>query len=306
MNDYIHVFTDSICRRTTNVSEVIMVKVDSSHEGIINERQLGNIKFRTIGYNLLDHLEGYKSPGWAYMVCGHAFGMHHAIENSTGEYIWFSDPDIFFLNKVDQIYLDLVSKHNLDVIGVSHFNAKEQSYGYFPCIINCMIKRSILPDSEWLKEQLWIRSGMQLIENPQPLIHTPGKYLVAFPIPEFQDQYPNTAGMFDTGCNLWIWNQQRKGRWLSFYLDEWHNCFRYNRGFNKMIYPMNYKIGRYKTNFGLEENVPSADLLYHRTRSSLESGREFKKLYGELFNNQKKTRRPAKGYIIRGTNGRKL
>lgn len=318
MDDYTHVFVDSIRCRTRHVTEVVIVKVDAPQDGLINEWRQGQIHFRVIGYNLLNHLQGYKSSAWAYMVCGHTFGLHHALENSTGEYIWFSDPDLFFLNTVDQIYLDLMSKHNLDIVGISHFNAKEQSYGYFPCVINCLVKKADLPDSDWLEDQLWIRSGMQLIENPQPLIPTPGKFLISFPIPEFQDQFPNPHGMFDTGCNLWIWNQQRGGRWLAFYLDQWHTCFRYNRGFNKLLYPLNYNTARYKTNFGLEDALGKEDLLYHRTRSALENGSSFRELYHRLFNTSAaKTRtearraqavhrlqRPTRGYIKRDAPGR--
>jgi hypothetical protein len=89
--------------------------------------------------------------------------------------------------------------------------------------------------------------------------------------------------MFDTGCNLWLWNLQRGGRWLAFYLDEWHGCFKYNRGFCKLRYPLNYNTGRYKTNFGLEDNFGKQDLLYHRTRSALESSLSFRQLYDSLF-----------------------
>ena len=298
MDDYIRVFIDSIRRRTTHVTEVIIVKVDAPEDGLINAWTQNQTVFKNIGYNLLHHLQGYPSPAWAYMVCGHSFGLHHALECSTGKYIWFSDPDVFFLNRVDQIYLDLMAKHSLDIIGVSHFNTKEQSYGHFPCVINCLVKRNTLPEAGWLEGQLWIRSGMQVIENPQPLIETPGKYLVPFPVPEHQHEFPNPAGMFDTGCNLWLWNLQRGGRWLGFYLDQWHNCFKYNRGFGKLLYPLNYNTARYKTNFGLEEHFGKQDLLFHRTRGTLENGVSFRKLYDTLFKRPHHSSRPQRATRI--------
>ena len=299
MDDYIRVFVDSIRKRTKHVTEVIIVKIDAKNEGPIKTWTQDHIQFKIIGYNLLQHIQGYSSSAWAFMVCGHTFGLHHALEYSTGEYVWFSDPDIFFLSNVDQIYMDLMTKHSLDIVGVSHFNAVGQCYEYFPCVINCMIKRVHLPDSEWLQEQLWIRSGMQLKENPQPLIATPGKYLISFPIPEYQDQFPNPEGMFDTGCNLWLWNLQRNGRWLAFYLDQWHGCFKHNRGLVKLMYPLNYNTARYKTNFGLKDNFGKQDLLYHRTRGTLESGASFKQLYDSLFKPARHRSRQRPPQLIR-------
>ena len=297
MSEYLYVLTDSIRRKTKHVSEVIIVKVDES-DGLIREWTNNNIRFRMLGYDLLKHTDGCPSPAWAYMVCGHAFGLHHAIDNAVTEYVWLTDPDVFFLDCIDETYLELMTKHQLHIVGVSHFNPNDQPYGYFPCVINCLTKKCSLPNSEWLNDCLFIRTSMRCKENPVPLASCKGKYLVPGPIPECLEQFVNPQGMFDVGCNLWLWNLEKQWKWMAFYLDGQDNRSQNNFGFSDLVYPMNYNLRYYKTNFGLTGSMGKRELLYHRTRGSHESGIPYRKIYDSLFRKrQSRPQHSRRGYI---------
>lgn len=282
MGEYLRVLMKTIENKTTQVNEMIIVQVDATENGIIKEWRQGNIAFRMLGYNMSQHVQGCPSPAWATMVCGHALGLHWGIEQSTNEYIWLTDPDVFFLDHLDVLYLGLICRYNLDIVGVSHFNPIAQAYQFFPCTINCLISTKKLPGIDWLRGQLWVRSGMRITEKPQPIVNVDGKYLIPGPIPEWCEQFPHVQGVFDVGCNLWLWNQQTGGRWLAFYLDQLPKSLE-NFGYAPLTYPLNYNTRYYKTNFGLEDDLGAKDLLYHRTRGTREGGKEYRQLYERIF-----------------------
>lgn len=284
MEDYVKVFTDSIKNTSKYVTEVIFIQVDASNRRPIRQWKSGNIDFRILGYPLLKEIRGCCSPEWAMMVCGHACGLHEAIEQAGNDYIWLSDPDVFFFNAVDDLYLRLMKQYELSIIGVSHFNSLRQSYCYFPCVTNCLLRKSWLPDRNWLLGDLWVRTGMTTRENPECVVECPGKYLMPSPIPSHTMRFPCPDGMFDVGCNLWLWNEEQHGRWLAFYLEQWNKDFETNFGFTELVYPLNYNTQSYMTNFDLQVDLGVCDLLYHRTRGSHEPGTSFRSLYVSLRN----------------------
>lgn len=281
MEEYIEVLSDTLCRHTKHVREVIFSKVDSLEVKPDRCWEQNGISFK-ISDCPVSTVEDWQTRGFILMVAGHALGLHHGIERSKEDYIWFTDPDVFLFTSVDEMYLQLMQKHNLGIVGISHFTPEQQSYLDFPCVTNCMVKRGNLPPNNWIDCSL--QSGMRVVENCKTIMRMSDKYLVPGPIcPEL---FPNPDGLFDVGCNLWRWAHEQNWRWLSFYMD----CGTLPNtndgyGFKDLVYPMNYNTSIYRTNFNLMENLGNQDILYHRTMSVGQSGESYKQLYASLIDN---------------------
>jgi hypothetical protein len=125
-----------------------------------------------------------------------------------------------------------------------------------------MAKRSTLPDKEWLKGELKFRGAFlhraQLLpENrpdstetdPDPGKPANGEFLIPGVLPNYNHLFPNKDdyAIFDVGSNMWLWNEEVKGRWLSFQTLDCH------------IYTTHY----YRNNFGLKEKLPKQNIIYH-------------------------------------------
>lgn len=273
LKDYTKVLTDTLCRHTTLVREVILVQTDTK-DGLVESWDCGKIRFSHYG---CQPLPCPKAPAWEQMICGHARGLHKAIEYVQQEYVWLSDPDVFLLSAVDQTYLRLIQRYDLNLIGVSHFNPLSQAYQFCPCIINCMMRRDTLPTSDWLGG-FHAQSEMRL--GAQPVFPVGHRWMIPGPLAEHK--FPKSDGLYDTGCNIWLWNEEKKGRWISFQLDQ-INGEPKNTGFRELVYPMNYKLKNYKSNFGLADDLGNDDLLYHRTRGSREKSASYRRLYESLY-----------------------
>ena len=293
LEDYLTILTDTLGKQTKNVKEVIFVQTDLRRNKLIHSWKHKNIEFKLFGMPALDPPCPY-GLGWEKMICGHACGLHQAIKYATQEYIWMSDPDIFLFSPVDRTYLDLIEKYNLNLIGISHFNTAGQSYGESPCIINCMIKRSSLPDPNWLGANFQAQTGMRLSDCCKNVFSVRDCWLIPGPLSEYQHMFPNPQGIFDAGCNLWLWNELNNGKWLSFYIDSKEMAEKSvsfhlskfqenNAGFYELVFPLNYNTSKYKTNFGLSDDLGNTDLLYHRTRGCQELADSYKKLYKSLY-----------------------
>ncbi len=239
--NHMQIMLESIFARSKNVSEILIAKTDATEP--IDERwTTGNISIRRFSHDLQGKSSWY----------GHGLGLNAGAEQSTKDYVMFSDPDTFWYTALDEIYLDLIAKHELNYIGVSHHNGCNQGHNYFPYPINSMARRSSLPDADWLKGKLKFRGAMlrrdQLKEDDsgEP---ADGKFMIPNPIPVLCELYPNQNPMaiFDVGNTLWIWNKERKGRWMSFQTLDCH------------VYTTPY----FKTNFGLKTKLPKKRLLYH-------------------------------------------
>ena len=292
LDDYLETLTDSLARYTTLVKEVIFVNTDIEEDRVLRSWSKNNIDFKMYGLKQFD--PACPRPKlWEKMICGHASGLYQAIQRATQEYVWMSDPDVFLLGHTDQVFVGLMDSYNLRLIGVSHFNWEGQSYGCSPCIINCMMRKEHLPKPNWLGG-FHAQLGMKIEHNSTNVFSVGDCWLIPGPLPDYQNSFPNPSGIFDTGCNLWLHNEQHEGRWMSFYLDpkemaeksmSYHlsGFKKDNIGFYELVYPLNYNLGRYKTNFGLTDNIGSDDLLYHRTRGCREEAESFKKLYWSLY-----------------------
>ena len=287
LEDYLAILTDTLCNHTKHVKEVILVKTDLNRDKVVRSWSKNGIEFRMYGLKPLDPPCPMPAD-WQAQICGHATGLYQAIGRATQEYVWMSDPDVFLLSSVDQMYLDLIQKYDLNLIGVSHFNSEGQSYLYCPCIINCMVKRASLPEPNWLGG-FHAQTSMKISHVGRNVFPVGDCWLIPGHLKEHRDSFPNPAGIFDAGCNVWLWNEQKKGKWLSFHISksdmekspDYHlpGFTTDNSGFIKIVYPLNYNTSNYKTNFGLEDDLGNTDLLYHRTRGSYEDSRAYLALY---------------------------
>jgi len=187
-------------------------------------------------------------PKVDYTVHEHGLGLHAALDCATQKYVMFTDPDVFFCMDVGRYYLGLIEQHGLNIIGIQHYHVANQCYASFPTVINCMVERASLPDEKWLEGDLKRRlqvsyaNHRHVIED-YPL--EPGKYLMYGPN-RFWERFPITNRLYDVGCNLWLWNQEKNGRWVSFGQIE-------NR----------YYTSLFAANFPLEGNFNSRPILHH-------------------------------------------
>jgi hypothetical protein len=259
------VLIDSILKKTKLVTEVILVNVGGVDGTDVTDEektwQERNVTFKKINYLPIG---GFKH--------GHASGLHRGIALAQNEYVMLCDPDIFFYTNIDEFYLDVMNKHKLNVIGVSHHAAINQSYFYFPCVMNMLIKKKDLPDENFLKGEIKLRpTVLREPEDVNLLEDLEGKYLMIGPIPKHIDEFPNKDihCNFDVGCNLYLWSKQQNWKWLSFQTLDCHT-------YTTKYYRSNIKIPRL-------ENIK---LLYHMTTSAMAETKG--KDYSEKFQNEYK------------------
>jgi hypothetical protein len=199
LQSFLDINIESICEQLEHVKEVIICNVeqDSSY----NREEI--IKGKTFKY--FGGKQNLFQVSGANSICEqHALGLHMAIERATHEFIWLSDPDIFFYNAVDKIFLDLIGQYKLNCIGISHQNAMNEAYGFFPTVANLMVRKKDLPDNTYLKKELTLN------------FETPNKYLFPGRANIEDEFYYNPKGHFETGCNLLPWAIKQNWRWLSF------------------------------------------------------------------------------------------
>jgi len=255
---HLEIFKESIANKSKLVSEVIIAVVDATVP-IDETWEVGKIKYKRFSHPV------------DAMWYGHGLGLNAALKHASKEYVIFSDPDVFWYTAVDEFYLDMMQTHGLNCVGVSHHNGVNQCYKYFPCVMNCMVKKSTLPDRNWLLGNLKFRNSAlhrtQLLENDDyPMAD--GEFLIPNPIPGLCDTYPNKDphAIFDVGCNLWLWNEEIKGKWIAFQTADCH------------IYTTSF----YRNNFGFKNRFKKERLIYHLSssaRNNIEELNCFKKAY---------------------------
>lgn len=182
---------------------------------------------------------------------GHGLGLHAALAEATQEYVMFCDPDVFFFSDVAGFYMDLMKRYDLGIVGVSHPIVEQQCYDYFPCVINCLVKRDTLPDASFLQGMLRFRHGLlynpEYSEEEKKLESANGLYLLAGACTSVGHLFPHPDKFFDCGCNLWLWSHQRNDKWVAFAHGAGYIC----------------KKGEYKSNFDLKDNFGGQFLFYH-------------------------------------------
>ncbi len=258
-------FTESLLSKLKYVDEVFVAVVDEDVHEFETECKKGGVKFTM-----------FSCPVKSVTHNGHGVGLHRCLERTKNDLILFSDPDIFFYSAVDETYLRLMEKYDLNIVGVSHPAAINRCYTFFPCVINCLVKKSTLPGPDWLNG--WIRdrptiskADLERYKDDKAHKLLPGMWLSVGAIPGLAERFPNKSPdcIFDTGSNLWLWNEERKGKWLAFQTPDCHN-------YTTALCRGNVKI----------EKLPKEKLLYHAVGGCLkdrwDTREEFRKTYHDF------------------------
>lgn len=277
----------SAIRKISRLKEIVVTEIDAvqNYENIYTQN---GITIKKLGYDVLKNhvsLADYyifknisteKAPEKAPIVensnaiiessnaitamFGHALGLHHCINNSTQEYILFCDPDVIFLNKVDDIYLKFMDKYDLQYIGCAHESANKVACFNFPYLANSLIKRCNLPSDDFLLGELYFHGMLRYPVKWEPLndsLVANGKWLIRGILQQHYDKFPNpdlqtTEGRgkvdFDTGSNLYLWNLKNNWNWLSFLTPDCHH----------------YKTSFYRSNLPIKDKFKPATLIYHQ------------------------------------------
>jgi hypothetical protein len=260
---YIDVLIESIIHRGTHVREILIAVTDAKEE-FDTCRHIGEVRVRRFGV-----------PMKVINFFGHALGLQACIKRAAGEYILFSDPDVFWYMGVDKFFLNMVKEYNLNYIGVAHHNAINQCFFFFPYVIQSMARKDTLPDDDWLRDSLYYNRCLSRqdldrsdVDDWKP---APGDWLIPGPVTTTMSHYPNQApdAIFDVGCNMWMWNEERKGRWVSFLT---RDC-------------KDYTIAMNRANFKLPK-LPMKKLIHHNCDSARAFPGSFEK-FRELYEQSK-------------------
>jgi hypothetical protein len=178
--------------------------------------------------------------------------LHQGIDVAKNNHVMLCDPDVFFLSDIDVFYMDLINKFKLNYIGLSHPAALTQCFTFFPNVLNCLVKKTDLPDKEFLKDYLTLYTATpedhhQWKEYDIANFHMHGKFLVPSKIPGTDEYFSNPKGHYETGCQLVIWAKQKSWRWLSFQTTD---C-------------VNYASQYARANFKIDQRIERRKLLYH-------------------------------------------
>lgn len=226
------------------LTEVIVVH-NTQKESIIGKEKLRHINVKHVGTNTDEEISVHPSEG-----------LHAGLEHVTQPYIIFSDPDVaIFKNKFDLFYKEIYDKYDLNIIGVSHYLHQDQAFKQFPTVINCMIKKNKLPPKEWMAGEIkWrplrYKHAIKNLKDDYKCFD--GKYLWPGPIISRYHEFPYTKGIYDIGCNLFLWDKDNGSKALTFMADP----------NDKRIYHTNI----FKSNFNFKESFENEILLKHGCR----------------------------------------
>jgi len=233
LEEYLNIFIESVVTKTKQVQEVVIINADQD-SSLSKDWTTNDIHFMLRGgtHDVFD------CKSHTSLCAQHAYGLHMAEALTTQDYIWYSDPDIFFYDYVDEIYLDLMKKYEVNYIGVSRPQALSNAQLFFPGIMNIMAHRKDLPPAGYPKD---LNSWTTV--KPRREVD---KYYIWPDTPD-RNEFPNPSGHLETGCNFFLWVKQNNMKWLAFQTLDTH------------VYNMMYC----RSNFKLTEKMPKKKLLYH-------------------------------------------
>lgn len=277
IKDYLDVLLYSIIKYDLSlINEIIVCKSDDFTGKILDFYKIKNIPVKVIG-NTLPSITNYSLP-FFNDICGHALGLHTAIDKAKNDYILIVDPDVYFKSKIDEFFLNLHQKHELFIVGASHYNPNEQCYAYFPTIICCLVNQNKLPPNTWLNNKIYWKDCMNLFkEKCHDLAKMDGKYLIPGPILEYYQLFPNPREWFDVGCNLWLWSHQNHYKWLSFQENNDYNSKYFKSNFNLLSLPEQPLLFHLKNSVRSKNNKFITD-----NRENIENLRQIKQPLNQL------------------------
>lgn len=267
LSPFFDIFLESVVNNLKLVDEVIMPCGDCPLDYYESWEERG-IKF--VKFGSPQKITGLRIPTGGTQCLDHALNLHEGIDRAKNDYVLLSDPDVFFYGATDEFYINLIEKYKLNYIGVSHPASITQAFTYFPNVLNCMGKRSEFPGEDFLKDKFYLD---YIFPNEFKGYHISlaGKFLSPGPLRETAEQFPNPTGHFETGCNMLLWANQNKWRWLSFQTGD---CFQYT----SQYYRSTVKVDR----------LPRTKIIYHATNSCVNpsSLKQFRQAYNEYKETQ--------------------
>lgn len=245
---------ESCLKKTKLITNIIIAQVDSPN-GYTKKESQGGVQIDTFSHTI--------PTGLNVSAFGHSLGLHACIERVQTPYIMFCDPDVLFLEDTPSLYLKLMEKFSLNYIGCSHEYAVQHPETYFPYVVNSLVKKTDLPDNNFLEGFLYYRgkltsAGNDSLDQLKQYAPATGKYLIRGFIPGMEKDFPNAFLKdenkkhtidYDTGHLLYLWALQSKWRWLSFLTPDVHH----------------YNTGYYRSNCNVKPGLPKMNLLYHLT-----------------------------------------
>lgn len=226
-------FVKSIIQKASKLTKEIVI-VYNKISKFKKEEEIKGINVKSVGTYEEQSPEILSPQGLQKLCTIRSVATHQGISECVNPYIIISDDDVIFFKKhFDEMYLKFHQKYNFNIIGVSHPRHDNQAYGIFPSVINCLVKKTDLPDREFLKDDLFIRKYLRAFktnegQNPPPFPCN-GMYLTGAPPLSRYAEFPKPGKLFDIGCNLWLWDKDKKSRSLTFLSQDEHkyntNCF---------------------------------------------------------------------------------
>jgi hypothetical protein len=232
MQNYREIFIESIIKKTKLISEVVFSNNNKS-PGFYKTWTINNIVFKEYG-------TAPEKP----LVSGdeHGLGLNLAIEKATNKHVYLCDPDIFFYSAVDEFFLTLKEKYNLQAIGVSHHSAIVLCQTFFPWHGSILMSKKDLPNDDFLKEELPIKGKYLMAGNGNP------KWM------SYKEYYPNPEGNWDTSSALYLHAVQNKWKWLAFQTVDAHN----------------YTTQYFRSNIKIQEKFKREKILHHAVSGALQ------------------------------------
>lgn len=259
---YAEIMLDSVFKFLNLVSKIYIARPTADKNETIISREFKHNK----------EILRFNAPTKDTIMFGHSIGLHACIDKVETEYTMFSDPDIFYMCRADELYLELKNKFELNYVGCSHHSATSNAYGFFPYLMSSLVKTAELPPKSWMQGHLKYRGSCLMLENlnkDEEVSYelADGKYLLPGPIPEFAQKLPNVKPtvLFDTGNSLCLYGAEQSWKWLSFQTSDCH------------LYTTKY----YRTSSSLKvrEKFSFNNILWHSVRSGSETlGDKYKEL----------------------------
>jgi hypothetical protein len=214
---FFKIFAKSIISKSKFVSNVYVARVNEIGKEYIEI--INNIKFHYFNFTL-----PFEVPCSKFVMSyNHAVGLHKCIDRVKTDYVMLSDCDIFFFKDFDEYYLNAFETNNLNIIGIQMYKIAAQknfvySFDSFPGIHNCMMKTNSLPSPQMFKDKLFFTDSLTNNSSLKDINYKiyQNYYLIMGCIEDYIDLYDHKNGHFDTGCNLLIWNELNKGKYLTF------------------------------------------------------------------------------------------
>lgn len=250
-------FIESLLRDTTLITEVVICNSKSSYAntnkftsdlsdrrtvesntakieyavGKPSSSKLEHITFIEYPLELTAEFEGVTSQ-WAPSV-HHCIGLQSTLDHVTNDWIMFCDTDVFFYPGMEKTYMDTMEKHKLNFIGVA--SQFPQSIGFFPLVTNMLVKKSDLPDPDFL------------------VPHAPAAHFL-WPLrcEELMSEFPKPDALIDTGYYLYLWAKRTNKNWFSFLPYDTHR----------------YQTNYYRSNLKIKEKFPVQNILWHANGGS--------------------------------------